>query len=388
MTLKRAKSTRKTASGQTVKGFDVFANGDTPKNAEDAFRFGAKGIGLCRTEHMFFDEPKLTAFQKMIVSENTEDRKANLAKILPLQQKDFYEIIKAMKGYPVTIRLLDPPLNEFIQAEDKAQLNALSKKLDMKPAVLAAKVAALDEHNPMLGHRGCRLAITYPEIYEMQVEAIARATAQLDKEGVAHEVQIMIPNVVSYREVEQIRGQAEAVIAKVNKETGRTLKFAIGSMVEFPRTALIADKVANFADFFSFGTNDLSQTTFGFSRDDYGKFIESYLDQRILEDDPFATLDPDGPGALMEIAEAKGRSVKKNLHLGICGEHGGDPASIALCYKIGLNYVSCSPFRVPLARLAGAQAVIKANAAAKKDSAKKPAAKKATTAAKKPAAKK
>ena len=384
----RAKSTRKTASGQTVKGFDVFANGDTPKNAEDAFRFGAKGIGLCRTEHMFFDEPKLTAFQKMIVSENTEDRKANLAKILPLQQKDFYEIIKAMKGYPVTIRLLDPPLNEFIQAEDKAQLNALSKKLDMKPAVLAAKVAALDEHNPMLGHRGCRLAITYPEIYEMQVEAIARATAQLDKEGVAHEVQIMIPNVVSYREVEQIRGQAEAVIAKVNKETGRTLKFAIGSMVEFPRTALIADKVANFADFFSFGTNDLSQTTFGFSRDDYGKFIESYLDQRILEDDPFATLDPDGPGALMEIAEAKGRSVKKNLHLGICGEHGGDPASIALCYKIGLNYVSCSPFRVPLARLAGAQAVIKANAAAKKDSAKKPAAKKATTAAKKPAAKK
>jgi len=356
----RAKSTRTTASGQKVKGFDVFANGDTPKNAEDAFRFGAKGIGLCRTEHMFFDEPKLTAFQKMIVSENTEDRKANLAKILPYQQKDFYEIIKAMKGYPVTIRLLDPPLNEFIQAESKDQLKALAEKLEMKPAVLANKVAALDEHNPMLGHRGCRLAITYPEIYEMQVEAIARATAQLDKEGVAHEVQIMIPNVVSYREVEQIRGQAEEVIANVNKECGTKLKFAIGSMVEFPRTALIADKVAQFADFFSFGTNDLSQTTFGFSRDDYGKFIESYLDQRILEDDPFATLDPDGPGALMEIAEAKGRSVKKNLHLGICGEHGGDPASIALCYKIGLNYVSCSPFRVPLARLAGAQAVIKA----------------------------
>ena len=356
----RAKSSRTTPSGQKVKGFDVYANGDTPKNAEDAFRFGAKGIGLCRTEHMFFDEPKLTAFQKMIVSENTEDRKANLAKILPYQQKDFYEIIKAMKGYPVTIRLLDPPLNEFIQAESKDQLKALAEKLEMKPAVLGAKVAALDEHNPMLGHRGCRLAITYPEIYEMQVEAIARATAQLDKEGVAHEVQIMIPNVVSYREVEQIRGQAEAVIANVNKECGTKLKFAIGSMVEFPRTALIADKVAQFADFFSFGTNDLSQTTFGFSRDDYGKFIESYLDQRILEDDPFATLDPDGPGALMEIAEAKGRSVKKNLHLGICGEHGGDPASIALCYKIGLNYVSCSPFRVPLARLAGAQAVIKA----------------------------
>ena len=357
----RNNSVRTTASGKTVKGFDVYANGDTPKNAEDAFRFGAKGIGLCRTEHMFFDEPKLTAFQKMIVSESTEARKENLAQILPLQQKDFYEIIKAMNGYPVTIRLLDPPLNEFIQAEDDKALKALAKKLGMKPAVLGQKVSALDEHNPMLGHRGCRLAITYPEIYEMQVEAIARATAQLDKEGVAHKVQIMIPNVVSYREVEVIRGQAEAVIAKVNEECGTKLTFEIGSMVEFPRTALIADKVANFADFFSFGTNDLSQTTFGFSRDDYGKFIEAYLDGRIIEDDPFATLDPDGPGALMEIAEAKGRSVKADLHLGICGEHGGDPASIALCYKIGLNYVSCSPFRVPLARLAGAQAVIKAN---------------------------
>ena len=213
----------------------------------------------------------------------------------------------------------------------------------------------------MLGHRGCRLAITYPEIYETQVEAIARATAQLDKEGIKHDVRIMIPNVVTYREVEQIRAQAEDVIAAVNKELGTSLTFQIGSMVEFPRTALSADKVAQYADFFSFGSNDLTQTTLGFSRDDYGKFIQSYLDQRILEDDPFATLDADGPGALMEIAEAKGRSVKADLHLGICGEHGGDPASIALCYKYGLNYVSCSPFRVPLARLAGAQAVIKAS---------------------------
>ena len=354
-------SSRTTPSGKTVKGFDVYANGDTPQNARDAFRFGANGIGLCRTEHMFFDEPKLTDFQKMIVSEDTEARKANLKNILPHQQKDFYEIIKTMEGRPVTIRLLDPPLNEFIQAESDEQLIALATKLGVDKAKLAQKVAALDEHNPMLGHRGCRLAITYPEIYEMQVEAIARATAQLDKEGVKHNVLIMIPNVVSYREVEQIRAQAEAVIAKVNEECGTKLVFEIGSMVEFPRTALIADKVAQFADFFSFGTNDLSQTTFGFSRDDYGKFIESYLNQRILEDDPFATLDPDGPGALMEIAEAKGRSVKADLHLGICGEHGGDPASIALCYKIGLNYVSCSPFRVPLARLAGAQAVIKAS---------------------------
>ena len=355
----RNNSTRTTPSGKTVKGFDVLANGDTPQNAADAFRFGAAGIGLCRTEHMFFDEPKLTAFQKMIVSETSEARKENLAKILPLQEKDFYEIIKTMAGRPVTIRLLDPPLNEFIQAENDEAATALANKLGMDKAALVAKVAALDEHNPMLGHRGCRLAITYPEIYEMQVEAIARATAKLDKEGVANKVQIMIPNVVSYREVEVIRAQAEAKIAAVNAELGTNVEFEIGSMVEFPRTALIADKVAQFADFFSFGTNDLSQTTFGFSRDDYGKFIEAYLDGRIIEDDPFATLDPDGPGALMEIAEAKGRSVKADLHLGICGEHGGDPASIALCYKIGLNYVSCSPFRVPLARLAGAQAVIK-----------------------------
>ena len=357
----RAASVRTTASGKTVKGFNVLANGDTPQNAKDAFRFGAMGIGLCRTEHMFFDEPKLTAFQKMIVSETTEARKENLKAILPLQQKDFYEIIKAMEGRPVTIRLLDPPLNEFIQAEDAKALKALAKKLGIKADVLAQKVAALDEHNPMLGHRGCRLAITYPEIYETQVEAIARATAQLDKEGIKHDVRIMIPNVVTYREVEQIRAQAEEVIANVNKELGTSLKFQIGSMVEFPRTALSADKVAQYADFFSFGSNDLTQTTLGFSRDDYGKFIQSYLDQRILEDDPFATLDADGPGALMEIAEAKGRSVNADLHLGICGEHGGDPASIALCYKYGLNYVSCSPFRVPLARLAGAQAVIKAS---------------------------
>lgn len=357
----RAKSVRTTDSGKKVKGFDVLANGDTPQNAADAFRFGAAGIGLCRTEHMFFDEPKLTSFQKMIVSETTEARKENLKAILPFQQKDFYEIIKTMAGRPVTIRLLDPPLNEFIQAENDAAATTLANKLGMDKAALVAKVVALDEHNPMLGHRGCRLAITYPEIYEMQVEAIARATAQLDKEGVKHEVQIMIPNVVSYREVEQIRAQAEAVIANVNADCGTKLSFQIGSMVEFPRTALIADKVAKYADFFSFGTNDLSQTTFGFSRDDYGKFIESYLSQNIIEDDPFATLDPDGPGELMRIAESKGRSVKSDLHLGICGEHGGDPASITLCYDIGLNYVSCSPFRVPLARLAGAQAVIKAN---------------------------
>ena len=386
----RKASIRTTASGKKVAGFEVRANGDTPQNAKDAFRFGAAGIGLCRTEHMFFDEPKLTSFQKMIVSDNTEQRKENLKAILPLQEKDFYEIIKTMEGRPVTIRLLDPPLNEFIQAGSENELKALAKKLGVDRKKLAEKVAALDEHNPMLGHRGCRLAITYPEIYEMQVEAIALATAKLEKEGVKHNVQIMIPNVVSANEVKQIRAQAEAVIAKVNESKKTKLKFEIGTMVEFPRAALTADKLAEYADFFSFGTNDLSQTTFGFSRDDYSKFIDSYLSQNILAEDPFTTLDEDGPGALMGIAEEKGRSVKSDLHLGICGEHGGDPESIALCYKLGLNYVSCSPFRVPLARLAGAQAVINSKKAAKAP-AKKAAAKKATAkkaAEKKPAAKK
>lgn len=355
----RSNSKRMTKSGHKVEGFYVLANGDTPKNAQDAFRFGAMGIGLCRTEHMFFDEPKLTAFQKMIISDTTEERIKNLDKILPYQEKDFYEIIKTMEGRPVTIRLLDPPLNEFIQTGTDEQLSALALKLGVAKNTLRVKVSELDEHNPMLGHRGCRLAITYPEIYEMQVEAIARATAKLEKEGAKHDVRIMIPNVVTALEVKQIRAQAQGFIDKVNKEFGTNLKFPIGSMIEFPRTALTADHVAKYADFFSFGSNDLTQMTYGFSRDDYGKFIGSYLEQGILAYDPFATLDAAGPGALMEIAEEKGRSVKPDLHLGICGEHGGDPASIELCYKIGLNYVSCSPFRVPLARLAGAQAVIK-----------------------------
>ena len=387
----REKSVRTTASGKKVKGFGVLANAEQ-NEAPKAFEFGAQGIGLCRTEHMFFEEPKLTSFQKMIISEDTDARKKNLAKILPYQKKDFAGIIKTMEGRPVTIRLLDPPLNEFIQAKTEAEAKDLAQKLDISVDVVKAKFAELDEHNPMLGHRGCRLAITYPEIYEMQVEAIALATAECEKKGLAHDVRIMIPNVTSVNELKQIRAQAEAIIAKVNEEQGTALKFQIGSMIEFPRAACTADKIAEYADFFSFGTNDLTQTTFGFSRDDYGKFIDSYLDQKVLDFDPFKTLDPDGPGDLIEIAEAKGRSVKSDLHLGICGEHGGDPASIELCYKLGLNYVSCSPFRVPAARLAGAQAVIKsapakattAKAGAKKTTAKSTTAKK--TAGRKPAA--
>ena len=354
----RAKSKRVTPSGKTVKGFDVLANAEQ-NEAPIAFRFGAAGIGLCRTEHMFFEEPKLTSFQKMIISDTTEERKENLKAILPYQEKDFYGIIKAMEGRAVTIRLLDPPLNEFVQAETPELAKALAKKLGVKPSVIDKKYAELNEHNPMLGHRGCRLAITYPEIYETQVEAIARATAKAEKDGLAHDVRIMIPNVTTYQELKQIREQALAVIAKVNKELGTTLKFQIGSMIEFPRAAATADKIAEYADFFSFGTNDLTQTTFGFSRDDYSKFIDSYLDQKVLLQDPFKTLDEDGVGVMIGLAEEKGRATKKNLHLGICGEHGGDPASIELCYKLGLNYVSCSPFRVPAARLAGAQAVIK-----------------------------
>ena len=400
----REKSVRTTPSGKKVKGFGVMANAEQ-NEAPQAFRFGAAGIGLCRTEHMFFDEPKLTSFQKMIISEDTESRKANLAKILPLQQKDFFEIIKTMEGKSVTIRLLDPPLNEFIQAKTDAEAQALASKLGVKVETIKAKFAELDEHNPMLGHRGCRLAITYPEIYEMQVEAIALATAEAEKKGIPHDVRIMIPNVTTVGELKQIRAQAEAIIAKVNEEKGTELKFQIGSMIEFPRAAATANQIAEYADFFSFGTNDLTQTTLGFSRDDYGKFIESYLDQKVLMSDPFKTLDEDGVGAMIGLAEEKGRSVKANLHLGICGEHGGDPESIALCYKLGLNYVSCSPFRVPAARLAGAQAVIKANAkakaeaaaakaAAEKAAAKKTPAKKASAStakkapAKKPAAKK
>jgi pyruvate,orthophosphate dikinase len=354
----RAKSKRTTPSGKTVKGFDVLANAEQ-NEAAIAFRFGAAGIGLCRTEHMFFEEPKLTSFQKMIISDTTEERKENLKAILPYQEKDFYGIIKAMEGRAVTIRLLDPPLNEFVQAETPELAKALAKKLGVKPSVIDKKYAELNEHNPMLGHRGCRLAITYPEIYETQVEAIARATAKAEKEGLAHDVRIMIPNVTTYQELKQIREQALAVIANVNKELGTSLKFQIGSMIEFPRAAATADKIAEYADFFSFGTNDLTQTTFGFSRDDYSKFIDSYLDQKVLLQDPFKTLDEDGVGVMIGLAEEKGRATKKNLHLGICGEHGGDPASIELCYKLGLNYVSCSPFRVPAARLAGAQAVIK-----------------------------
>ncbi len=380
----RAKSVRVTASGKKVKGFDVLGNAEQ-NEAPLAFKFGANGIGLCRTEHMFFDPEKLPFFRDMILADNTDERRKALKKILPLQKKDFAGIIKTMEGRPVTIRLLDPPLNEFVPKPNaEAEIKQLADTLGKDVSDLKVKINALQEANPMLGHRGVRVAITYPEVYEMQVEAIALATADAEKKGLPHDVRIMIPNVISVNEFTTVRDQALAVIAKVNESQKLNLSFQIGTMIEFPRAALTADKIAKEADFFSFGTNDLTQTSFGFSRDDYGKFIDCYTKNNLLEEDPFKQLDPEGPGALMRIAEEKGRAVKSDLHLGICGEHGGDPASIALCYDIGLNYVSCSPFRVPIARLAGAQAVIKANA--KAAPAKKAGAKKAT--AKKPAAKK
>ena len=391
----RAKSTRVTASGNKVKGFDVLANAEQ-NEAPLAFKFGANGIGLCRTEHMFFDPAKLPFFRNMILADSTEERKEALKKILPLQKDDFFGIIKAMDGRAVTIRLLDPPLNEFVpKPSAKAEIEQLARDTGKDVSELTVKINALQEANPMLGHRGVRVAITYPEVYEMQVEAIALATAEAEKKGIEHDVRIMIPNVISVNEFVRVRDQALAVIEKVNQQKGTDLKFQIGTMIEFPRAALTADKIAQEADFFSFGTNDLTQTTLGFSRDDYGKFVDCYTKGNLLEEDPFKQLDPEGPGALMRIAEEKGRSAKSNLHLGICGEHGGDPASIALCYDIGLNYVSCSPFRVPIARLAAAQAVIKANLAEKAEKApakrpgRKPAAKKETKAsAKKTTAKK
>ncbi|MCI1208778.1 MAG: pyruvate, phosphate dikinase [Treponema sp.] len=358
----RKNSVRK-IDGHTIKGFGVRANGDQPVDAENAFKFGAEGIGLCRTEHMFFDPSKLPYFQAMIGSDTTDMRKKALEKILPLQQKDFIGILDAMKGNPVIIRFLDPPLHEFIP-HDEAGTKVVQKilaeegtKVDLD--ALTAKFNALKEFNPMLGHRGCRLAITYPEIYEMQTEAVALATIDCMNRGVKCDPKIMIPIVGSAKELQTIRAECEAVIARVEKEQGKKLDIEIGTMIEVPRAALTSDQVVQFADFYSFGTNDLTQMTFGFSRDDAGKFLGSYYSRNILDDDPFKTLDEEGVGQLVKFAVQKARSVKSDFHCGICGEHGGDPETIDFCYRVGLNYVSCSPFRVPIARLAAAQAVVR-----------------------------
>jgi pyruvate,orthophosphate dikinase len=340
-----------------VRGFEVRTNADQPGDAKRAFEFGAQGVGLCRTEHMFFDKEKLIHFQAMILADSEVERKAALKKILPLQKKDFFGIFKAMGGRPVTIRLLDPPLHEFVP-HTKAETEELAKHLNVNPKVLVPKIEKLREANPMLGHRGCRLAVTYPEIYDMQVEAIALAAAECVKKDIPVDPEIMIPIVITARELKLLRPNAEAVIRRVFDKAGVNLSIKIGTMIEVPRAAIRAGHVAKYADFFSFGTNDLTQMTFAFSRDDVASFLPAYLEKTVLDVDPFRSIDEEGVGFLIETAAAQGRGVNPHLKLGICGEHGGDPATIDFCYRAGLDYVSCSPYRVPLARLAGAQAVL------------------------------
>jgi pyruvate,orthophosphate dikinase len=348
---------RNSARRGDIKGFEVRANADLPEDAKRAFAFGAQGVGLCRTEHMFFEKDKLIHFRAMIVAENEADRKEALRKILPLQKRDFFGIFKAMEGRPVTVRLLDPPLHEFVPHTRK-EIVELAAYLRIKPRHLKAKIERLYEANPMLGHRGCRLAITYPEIYEMQVEAIALAAAECLKQKIPADPEIMIPIVMTARELKLIRPGVEAIIKRVAEEAEVKLDIKIGTMIEVPRAAIRSAHIAHYADFFSFGTNDLTQMTFAFSRDDVASFLPAYLNKKVLDVDPFKSLDQDGVGGLVRYAVNQARAVKPELKLGICGEHGGDAASIDFCYRAGLNYVSCSPYRVPLARLAGAQAVL------------------------------
>jgi pyruvate,orthophosphate dikinase len=340
-----------------LKGFDVRTNADQPEDAKRAFEFGAQGVGLCRTEHMFFEREKLIHFRAMIVADTVEERKAALKKILPLQKKDFFGIFKAMEGRPVTIRLLDPPLHEFVP-HTKEETAELAAYLKVKPSALQPKLDKLYEANPMLGHRGCRLAVTYPEIYDMQVEAIALAAADCVKRKIPVQPEIMIPIVVTARELKLLRPNAEAILKDVFDKAGVKLNVKIGTMIEVPRAAIRAGHVARYADFFSFGTNDLTQMTFAFSRDDVASFLPVYLEKNVLDVDPFKSIDEEGVGFLIRHAASEGRKINKDLKVGICGEHGGDPLTIDFCYRSGLSYVSCSPFRVPLARLAGAQAVI------------------------------
>ena len=337
----------------------VRTNADTPADAKKARELGAEGIGLCRTEHMFFEEDRIAAFREMICSDTVEEREAALEKILPYQQNDFKQLYEALEGNPVTIRFLDPPLHEFVPTEE-ADIEKLAKAQGKSVETIKTIIASLHEFNPMMGHRGCRLAVTYPEIAKMQTKAVIRAAIEVKK---AHpdwnvEPEIMIPLVCEVKELKYVKKivveTADAEIAAA----GIDMKYEVGTMIEIPRAALTADEIAKEADFFCFGTNDLTQMTFGFSRDDAGKFLNAYYDTKIFENDPFAKLDQNGVGKLMEMAIKLGKPVNPKLHVGICGEHGGDPSSVEFCHKIGLDYVSCSPFRVPIARLAAAQAAI------------------------------
>ena len=337
----------------------VRTNADTPADAKKARELGAEGIGLCRTEHMFFEEDRIAAFREMICSDTVEEREAALDKILPYQQGDFEALYEALEGNPVTIRFLDPPLHEFVPTEE-ADIEKLAAAQGKSVEDIKTIIASLHEFNPMMGHRGCRLAVTYPEIAKMQTKAVIRAAINVQK---AHadwtvEPEIMIPLVCDVKELKFVK---KVVVETADAEiaaAGIDLKYEVGTMIEIPRAALTADEIAKEADFFCFGTNDLTQMTYGFSRDDAGKFLNAYYDAKIFENDPFAKLDQTGVGKLMEMAIKLGKPVNTKLHVGICGEHGGDPSSVEFCHKIGLDYVSCSPFRVPIARLAAAQAAI------------------------------
>ena len=341
-----------------IRELKVRTNADNPRDAAQAVAFGAEGIGLCRTEHMFFDEARIIDVRRMILASDEAERREALSRLLPYQIEDFIGIFEAMGERPVTIRLLDPPLHEFLPATDK-EIKELSEQIDVPFDKLKNKVIELHEFNPMLGHRGCRLAITYPEIAEMQTEAIITAALKVKKDtGLNIVPEIMIPLIGIKNEIADVKATVVKTVKKIFEKAGETIEYQVGTMIEIPRATLVADRIAEDAEFFSFGTNDLTQMTYGFSRDDTGKIIKEYVDKGILERDPFQTIDQEGIGKLMEMAIELGRKTRPNIKLGICGEHGGDPRSVEYCHKIGLNYVSCSPYRVPIARIAAAQAVI------------------------------
>ncbi len=336
---------------------NVRTNADTPHDSEVARRFGAEGIGLCRTEHMFFEGDRILAVREMILSDDERGRRKALSKLKPIQRRDFEGIFKAMNGLPVTIRLLDPPLHEFLPHE-AAQQKEMAAQMKVPLSQIKQKIDSLHEFNPMLGHRGCRLGITFPEIYQMQVEAIFEASINAKKKRIKALPEIMIPLVGTVRELSDLKAMVDNVATEIEKKHKTKLSYSVGTMIEIPRAALVADQIAEEAEFFSFGTNDLTQLTFGYSRDDAGKFLPEYVEQGILPTDPFQSLDQEGVGQLVSLGTERGRKARKNLKVGICGEHGGDPESVGFCHAVGLNYVSCSPYRVPIARLAAAQAAV------------------------------
>lgn len=362
-----------TVDAAIVGDFDVFmkwadaartlqvrTNADNPRDTAQAVKFGAEGIGLCRTEHMFFEGDRIKAIREMIVSDTVEERKNALAKIMPYQQGDFEAMYRVLEGRPMTIRFLDPPLHEFVPTKEE-DIVELAKEMNITVEHLKSVISGLHEFNPMMGHRGCRLAVTYPEIAEMQTTAVINAAITVNKEHPEYNIvpEIMIPLVGELKELKYVKDVVTATADKLIAEAGVNMQYHVGTMIEIPRAALTADEIAKEAEFFSFGTNDLTQMTFGFSRDDAGKFLDAYYEKKIYEFDPFAKLDQTGVGKLVKMAAELGRATRPDIKLGICGEHGGDPSSVEFCHNVGLNYVSCSPFRVPIARLAAAQAAIK-----------------------------